>query len=112
MTDLPPEVRIVAFSATYSDWWLQSMEKKLNSRGGVAKLFVEDEHQIGKVPANIEVCSILAEAEANLADQLKAKLAVLNKLAEALKHEAATGAEGESTSRQVIIFHNFKAHSQ
>jgi superfamily II DNA/RNA helicase len=57
-SQLPEQARIVAFSATYSEHQIQTIQHELERRGRVCRLFVKEESSVGKVPENIKVVNI------------------------------------------------------
>lgn len=108
MGKLNSRARVVAFSATYSTQQLNSITSKLEMRGTVSRLSVEEQSSIGKVPDNIKVVNLVIDCKGGLGDQLKAKMNLLDGLCAALKNECF---DPEETGYQVIFFHNFKAHA-
>jgi hypothetical protein len=55
------------------------------------------------------VFNISIESKAGVAENLKAKLATLDTLAQAFKNNDSI--DLEETNHQVIVFHNYKAHA-
>lgn len=63
---------------------------------------------MGKVPESISVFNIPVDSKAGVAENLKAKLATLDTLSQVFKSESL---DLEEANRQVIVFHNYKAHA-